>query len=210
MYLKKKNILISSLLICGLAFSGCSSKNEKVENYTFSNDISELKLQNSSPTLIYTRPNAAPLSAYKNFIIDPIKVKYNDPSVKKLDEKQIKKLQEYFHKSIVTELKNGGYNITNNPQLANTMKMSFILSGIKAPNPAANVVSVLAPIAPSVGSVTVEASFTDTNKNQVSAVVVNKSQGSRILNTTPWSTWADIESSFDQWSEGIVKSISSK
>lgn len=206
MYITKKNIITSFALMGTLLFSACSSKDINVENHKFEADITGLVLKANSPSLIYSRPGAKSLSEYKQFFIDPIKVKYINENEKKLDKKQIKKLQEYFHTSMVTKLKDNGYIVVKTI-IPNTMRISFTISGIKAPNPVVNVISVLAPIAPSVGEVTVEGKFINTTSNQIDAVVVNKSQGSKVLNTTPWSTWADIESSFDQWSEGIVKSI---
>ena len=201
----KKNIgiLLTSLVL----FSACASKDAVVEKYQFKTDTTGLKLQSSSPTLIFVRPNAKEISSYSQFMIAPIKVDYNDPSVRKLSGKQIKKLQEYFHNSLVKKFKEQKITITNSLK-PNTMKISFIISGIKAPSASANIVSIVAPIALSVGEVTVEASFINTDTNSIDAVVVNKSQGSKVLNTTPWSTWADIESSFDQWAEGIANSIS--
>lgn len=206
MIVTKKNIITGLALVGILLFTSCSSKDVHVENHKFDADITGLELKSNSPSLIYIRPDAKSLSEYKQFFIEPIKVKYANKTEKRLEKNQIKKLQEYFHNSMITKLKDNGYTIVKTI-VPNTMRMSFTISGIKAPSAVINVISVLAPIAPSVGEVIVEGKFINTTSNQIDAVVVNKSQGSRVLNTTPWSTWADIESSFDKWSEGIVKSI---
>ena len=62
-------------------------------------------------------------------------------------------------------------------------------------------------VSASIGKVTVEASFRESITDRFDAVVVNSAQGSYVFNAKPWSTWADIEGSFDQWAEGIRKAI---
>ena len=67
--------------------------------------------------------------------------------------------------------------------------------------------TVLAPLALSVGEVTIEGVFIDAPTNRIEAVAVDRSAGSRLLNKSPWSTWADVDATFDIWAKGIRESI---
>lgn len=207
MSLRKNIKLLSLSMLTALLLTACSTKDKPVQSHVFHSNTYGLKLKQESPAIVFVRPNAKPLSSYKYFMIDPIKVDYNDPTVKKLSPQKIKKLQNYFYNSITNHLKEANYKIVKKVQ-PNTMEISFVLSGIKAPEQTTpKLISAILPIAIKVGEVKIEASFKNTNTNQLDAIVINRSQGSKILNNSPWSTWADIENSFDRWAEGLVKHI---
>jgi hypothetical protein len=97
------------------------------------------------------------------------------------------------------------------------MRISFTLSGLEASNTggAANlgvmavgaVVGLPGVFAVSVGKVTVEGVFREAMSNRIDAVVVSKTAGSRVFKNKPWSTWADVQASFDIWAEGIRKAV---
>lgn len=142
----------------------------------------------------------------RQFIIDPVKLDSRDASVKRLKTEDLSRIQNYFAESLTKELENKGYTITNTPS-EKTMRMSFVLSSIKVPNAVANVTSVLIPVALSVGGVTVEGTFRESVSIRIDAVVVSRSQGSRVANDSPWSTWADVESALDGWAKGIAESV---
>jgi hypothetical protein len=59
----------------------------------------------------------------------------------------------------------------------------------------------------SVGEVTIEGVFLDALANRIDAVAVDRSAGSRVLNKSPWSTWADVEATFDIWAKGIREAV---
>jgi hypothetical protein len=202
------NVLRSNILfILIIALSACGSVETKLGHHVVSTDISGLELDKSAaPTVLYRRNNAPDISTYKSFIIDPVTIDYQDPSTEEIDPEALARIQNYFQERVSNELKEAGYTITDQPG-AGTMRISFILSGIKAPNAAANVVGVLAPIALSVGEVTVEAAFRESKSNRVDAVAIGRASGSRLLNDSPWSTWADIESALDLWAEGIAEAV---
>lgn len=190
-----------------LTVSGCGSTSKNVEDHQMVTDISGLvSEQGEGKTILYVRPGVPTLANYNSFIIDPIQVDYADPDLKKLDQNDLATVQRYFRERVVSELKDGGYKIVTQPR-AGTMRISFTLSGIKVPNATANLVGILAPIALSVGEVTVEAAFRESVSNRVDAVAVSRGQGSRVLNGKPWSTWADVESVFDNWAKGIRKAV---
>ncbi len=104
------------------------------------------------------------------------------------------------------ELEQGGYTVTTKAG-EKTMRISFVVSGVSIPNASANVVGVLLPIAIKVGGVTVEAAFRESVSNRIDAVAVARSEGSKVFNSSPWSTWADIESALDQWAKGIRQAV---
>ncbi|WP_411029323.1 DUF3313 domain-containing protein [Spongiimicrobium sp. 3-5] len=187
--------------------SSCGSSGKAVKNYTATSDLSGLVEDKSqAPTLLYIRPDAPSLSAYNAFIIDPVILDPRDASIKKLKTEDLTRIQNYFTESLTKKLEGSGYTITSTPA-ENTLRMSFVLSGIKVPNAAANVTSVLIPVALSVGGVTVEGTFRESISNRIDAVVVSRSKGSRVANDSPWSTWADVESALDQWAKGIAESV---
>ncbi len=202
-----KTIRSSLLLLMIMGLPACGSVDKTVKRHAWTTNVSGLVLDKSAaPTVLLTRPNAPGLSAYNSFIVDPVRISYRDPSMNKISSKDLSKMQNYFRESVSKELREAGYQVTNQPNVG-TMRITFTLSGIKAPNAAANIVGVLAPIALSVGEVTVEAAFSDSATNRIDAVAVNHAQGSRVLNAEPWSTWADIEASFDNWAEGVAHAV---
>jgi len=196
-----------TLIILILGLSACASVGKKVEHHALKTDISGLELDKSAePTVLYRRKNAPDLATYSSFIIDPVTIDYQDPGMEKINPEDLARMQNYFQERVSNNLKEAGHTITDQPG-AGTMRISFILSGIKAPSATANVVGVLLPITISVGEVTVETAFRESKSNRVDAVAIGRAQGSRILNPKPWSTWADVESAFDQWAEGITKAV---
>lgn len=156
--------------------------------------------------MVYKRPGAPTLADYNRFIIDPVTIDYSDPEMKELDPEQLGKMQKYFRDAMIKELREGGYKVGTRPE-ANTLRISLNISGLKAPSAIPNVVAALAPIAVSVGEVTVKGVFREAMTHRIDAVVVDRSQGSRVLNAAPWSTWSDVEMAFDNWAKGVQKSI---
>lgn len=202
------NLLRSSILVIVVTvLSACGSVEKKVENHLLKTDISGLELDKSAePTVLYRRKSAPDISTYNSFIVDPVTIDYRDPDMKEINPEDLARMQSYFQERVSIKLKEAGHTITDHPGVG-TMRISFILSGIAAPNAGANVVGVLLPIAISVGEVTVEAAFTESESNRIDAVAIGHASGSRVLNPTPWSTWADVESIFDDWAEGLVEAV---
>ncbi len=206
--IQKKTIKMTVLgVLFALVLGACGSSGKAVKNYTANTSLAGLTLDNSqAPTLLYVRSDAPGLDTYNTFIIDPIILDPRDESIKKLKKDDLTRIQTYFTESLTKELENSGYKITDNPS-NETMRMSFILSGIKAPNASANVTSVLLPIALKVGGVTIEGVFKESKSDRIDAVVISRSQGSRVANSSPWSTWSDVESAMDKWAKGIAKAV---
>ncbi len=209
--------VINSMLMLTVLVSltACGAKSKKLDDYDMLSDTSGLELdQSQAPTMVFIRPGAPTLSAYDRFIIDTVHVSYSDPTMKELDPEQVGEMQQYFRDAMIKELRDAGYEIGTRSQ-AKTMRISFTLSGLKAPSAKGNVAAIGAGmivglpmlLSVSVGEVTVEAVFREALTNRIDAVAVNRAQGSRLLKKKPWSTWADVEGSFDNWAEGIRESI---
>ena len=214
----KLNYILALLLTFFVVLPACGPTSRTVnEGYAIMADTSGLELDKSEePTLIYKRPGAPTLAAYHRFIIDPIKINYSDPDMKELDPEQIEEMQRYFHGTMVKELTEAGYEVGTRSE-PGTMRMAFTVSGLKAwaGGGAANIAAMAGgaavglPVifAISVGEVTVEGVFREAVTNRIDAIVVDRAGGSRVFNAKPWSTWADVEGTFDKWAEGIRKSI---
>ncbi len=210
--------MVAVLLTFIVALSACGPTSRTVnEDYSIMTDTSGLKLDKSQePTLLYKRPGAPTLAAYKRFIIDPIKVNYTDPDMKELDPEQIEEMQRYFHGALIKELTEAGYKVGTRSE-ANTLRISMTVSGLQAwkGGGAANVAAMAGGavvglpmiFAISVGEVTVEGVFREALTNRIDAVVVDRSGASRVFKSKPWSTWADVEGTFDKWAEGIRKAV---
>ncbi|MBN4077945.1 DUF3313 domain-containing protein [Nitrospina gracilis] len=203
-------VLFSSLTACG-------PTSKKVESYSLPGHLSGLELDKSQePALVYRRPGSPTFAAYNRFIIDPVKVDYTDSKMKELDPEQLGKMQQYFQKAMIKELREGGYEVGTRSQ-AGTMRISLRISNLKAwgGGGASNVAAIAAGMALqvpmifaiSVGEVTVEGVFRDSLTNRIDAVAIDHSQGSRVFNKKPWSTWADVEETFDKWAEGVREAI---
>ena len=158
------------------------------------------------PTLVYVRPGAPGLGNYSKFIIDPVRVDYRDGSIKGLDRDQVQKMRQKLRAQLIAELAASNYRIVDKPG-RNTMRISMTIANLKAPSAITNVSNVVLPFSLAVGEVTIEGAFRNAANNRVDAVVVNRAQGQRLMNSKPWSTWADAEQSFKEWARGIRKAV---
>ena len=200
------------------ALTACGPKSLAVkEDHAFSVDISGLELDKSeAPTIVYKRPGAPDLGAYNRFIIDPVVFIYTDPNMKELSPEQIGRMTQYLRDAMINELRDAGYEIGTRSQ-AGTMRISFTISGFKAPSGggafnittmgAGAVAGVPVIFAVSVGEVTVEWVLRDSLSNRIDAVAVTRARGSHVLNPSPWSTWADVEKTFDSWAKGFREAV---
>ena len=112
----------------------------------------------------------------------------------------------YLRDAVIWELRDAGYEVGTKSQ-AETMRISFTISGLKAPSAIGNVSAAVAPIAVSVGDVTVEWVFREALTHRIDGVAVTRARGARMLNPSPWSTWADVEKSFDDWAKGFREAV---
>ncbi len=208
---------ITLMLIVLVVTTACGPKGIPVQGYEPTVDISGLELDKSqSPTIVYARPGAPDLDAYNRFIIDPVIFIYTDPKMKELSPEQVGRMTQYLRDAMINELRDAGYDIGTRSQ-AGTMRISFTISGFKAPSGggAANIATIGAgaavglPVifAVSVGEVTVEGVFREALTNRIDGVAVTRTRGSHVLNPTPWSTWADVEKTFDDWAKGFREAV---
>ena len=208
---------ITLMLMVLVVISACAPKAIPVQGYEPTVDISGLELDKSqSPTIVYARPGAPGLGDYNRFIIDPVQVIYKDPKMKELSPEQVGRMTQYLRDAMINELRDAGYDIGTRSQ-AGTMRISFTISGFKAPSGggAANigtigtgaVVGLPVIFAVSVGEVTVEGVFREALTNRIDGVAVSRTRGARTLNPSPWSTWADVEKSFDVWAKGFREAV---
>ena len=117
---------------------------------------------------------------------------------------------------MINELRDAGYEIGTKSR-AGTMRISFTIMGFKAPSGggAANIGTIGAgtavglPVifAVSVGDVTVEWVLRDALTHRIDGVAVTRARGARTLNPSPWSTWADVERTFDEWAKGLREAV---
>ncbi len=201
-----------------VALTACSPRSKTfAEDYATIADTSGLELDESQlPTLVYIRPGAPLFAAYNRFIIDPVRIDYRDPDMKELEPEDSAQLEQRFRDAVIEELRDGGYEVGTRSQ-AGTMRISFTITGLKAwgGGGATNVGTIAGGAAVglpvifvlSVGEVTIEGVFRDALTNRIDAVAVDRSAGSRVLNPSPWSTWSDVEATFDIWAKGIREAV---
>ena len=198
---------LTLMLMLFTVLAACGPKQIAVQDHTFTVDISELEQDMSeSPHIVYSRPGAPELGDYNRFIVDPVLIIYSDPQMKELSTEQVGEMQQYFRNAVIEELRNGGYEVGTKSQ-AKTLRISLAISGLKAPSAASNITSAVVPLAVSVGEVTIEGVFRESLTNRIDGVVVSHSRGSRVLNPKPWTTWGDVESSFDNWAKGFREAV---
>jgi hypothetical protein len=126
--------------------------------------------------------------------------------MKERSPEQVGRMQQYLRDAMIKELRDAGYEVGTKSQ-AGTMRMSFTISGLTAPLPVANVTAAMAPFAVSVGDVTAEWVLRESLSNRIDGVAVTRARGSRVLNPSPWSTWADVEKTFDNWAKGFREAV---
>ena len=198
---------IALMLMVLVVLTACGPKNIPVQGYTPTADISELKHDKSQgPHIVYARPGAPGFGDYNRFIIDPVMVIYKDPKMKELSPEQVGRMQQYLRDAMIKEFRDAGYEVGTKSQ-AETMRISFTISGLKAPSAIGNVTTALAPFAVSVGDVTVEWVLREALTHRIDAVAVTRARGARTLNPSPWSTWADVEKTFDAWAKGLREAV---
>ncbi len=208
---------ITLMLMVLVLISACGPKNIPVQGYEPTVDLSGLEHDKSQgPHIAYMRPGAPGLGDYNRFIIDPVQVIYKDPKMKELSPEQVGRMTQYLRDAMINELRDGGYEVGTKSQ-AGTMRISFTISGFKAPSGggAANIGTIGAgtvagvPVifAVSVGEVTVEWVFREALTHRIDGVAVTRARGAKVLNPTPWSTWADVEKSFDDWAKGFREAV---
>ena len=198
---------IAAMLMVLGGISACASKGMTVEGYEPTVDIAGLERDDSeAPTIIYRRPGAPGLDEFTRFIIDPIQVFYDDPKMEELSPEQVNRMQQHLFEAMVGELRDAGYEVGTKSE-ADKLRISFTLSGLRAPSAGANVTAAVVPFAASVGEVTVQAVFRNGLTNELEAGVLSRARGSRFLNPTPWSTWSDVEKFFDGWAKGFRESV---
>lgn len=199
--------LVMLMSITFVVLSACAPKARVVQDDRVMADITGLELDESeAPTLVYRRPGAPGLGEFNRFIIDPVQVYYSDTRMEQLSWKQVIRMQQYLVDAMVRELSDAGYEVGTRSE-AGTLRISFILTGLKAPTAAPNVTTALFPYALSVGDVTVEAVIRDGLTNRKEAVVVSRASGARWLNPSPWSAWADVQRFFDGWAKGFREAV---
>ena len=202
-----KAVFATLTVVAFLALTGCAPQATQVKHNAIIADISGLELDESAaPAIVYMRPGAPGLEEFERFIIDPVQVYYDDPKMKELSPEQVSRMQQYLFDAMVEELTSAGYEVGTRSE-AGKLRISFTLKGLRAPTAAANVTAAVVPIAVNVGAVTVEAVLRDGLTNEVEAVVVSSAQGSRFLNPSPWSAWADVEKFLDGWAKGFREAV---
>lgn len=183
--------------------AACGSAIKTIGDYEIVSDLSGLELDESKqPLVLYIRPGAPTFAAYERFIVDDVQVNYTDPAMEELSPERVGEMQQYLRNAIIRELREGGFEVGTRTE-ANTLRISMTISDLKAPTSATNVSAAVVPFAINVGEVTVEAVFREAVTDRIDAVVVESSRGSRTLNPSPWSTWADVTATFDRWAKGI-------
>lgn len=200
-----KTLSVFMLLTMVLGTSACTSSSTTVNQKYLHFDVAGFKLDRSQePTLIFIRPGAPTLSQYSSFMVDAVQIDYS--AAESLPQKEALHIRQYLRNAIISELRNGGYRVVNQPQ-SGTLRISPVIANVKVPSALANTVGLLAPVALSVGDVTVEAAFREGTTGRIDAVVIDRSKGSHVLNASPWSTMSDVESAFDGWAKGIRESL---
>ena len=208
---------IALMLMVLVVITACGPKGIPVQGYTPTPDISELEHDKSQgPHIVYRRPGEPGFGDYNRFIIDPVTVIYSDPKMKELSPEQVGRMTQYLRDAMINELRDAGYEVGTKSQ-AETKRISFTISGFKAPSGggAANIATIGAgavgglPVifAVSVGEVTVEWVFREALTHRIDGVAVTRARGARTLNPSPWSTWADVERTFDDWAKGLRETI---
>ncbi len=198
---------VTLTLVAFLAMTGCAPTATMVKDDSILADTSGLELDESeAPAIVYRRPGAPGLGEFDRFIIDPVQVFYDDPKMEELSTEQVARMQQYLLDAMIRELTGAGYEVGTRSE-ADSLRISFTLKGLKAPTAAANVTAAVVPFAINVGEVTVEAVFRDGLSNQIEAVVVSSARGSRFLNPSPWSAWADVQKFLDGWASGFRQAV---
>lgn len=127
-----------TLTLTALVFaSGCATKRLPVEGYTPTVDISRLERDDSeSPTIIYQRPGGPELGEFDRFILDPVKIHYDDPDMDELSAEQVGRVQQYLLDAMTRELTDAGYTVGTKSEAG---KYEFLLrfraSGRPPPRP---------------------------------------------------------------------------
>lgn len=215
--LSKTKFRVAFLFLAVTTLVACAPKSKNLGDYAVRANTTGLERDYSeSPSKVYIRSGAPTLAAYDRFIVEPVFIRYSDPKMKSLSKRDLERMRLYFRKAVIKEIRDAGYEVGESAR-RDTLRISLTITGLKIPENggtlnvgtmAAGVVTGI-PLAFSiaVGEVTIEGVFRESLTNRIDAVVADRARGSRALNPKPWSTWADVEDSFDKWAEGIREGI---
>jgi hypothetical protein len=198
----------TTVLACAIAGFGCAQVSTEVDTSKVSVNTSGLVQQtNLLPTLVYIRPNAPTLAEYTKFVIEPVSIDSANANIRALDQQDVADMQAYLTEVMTTALTDGGYKLVSRNE-SDALIIKFTIKDMKLPNAGTNVSMLVVPgLSTSVGEVTLEATFTDSNSQKLNAVVVESSRGSYMFNNNPLTTTSDVKDAFKSWAEGFRKSL---
>jgi len=200
-----KATLVLTLSLIGF---GCAQVSTEVDKSKVGVNTAGLVQQEQLlPTLVFIRPNAPALSTYTRFVLEPVKADNDNENIKSLNKQDVAAMQTYLADVLKKSLVDGGYQVVSR-NAKDALILEFTIRDMKLPSAGTNVSMLVVPgLSTSVGEVTLEVTFTDSNSQQLNAVVVESSRGSYMFNNNPLTTTSDIKDAFDNFAEGFRRSL---
>jgi hypothetical protein len=207
-------LLLFAAFLSLVLLTGCAA--QKVTSYEtsgFMGSYAGLKVgSEGQPNLVYLNPSAN-FKSYNKILIDHVVIYFNKDSKNKgVDPGELARLSEYFHKSLVRELKYQ-YTIVEQPG-EGVLRIRTAITDVVPGKPVANTLSSIIPIGVAiniikksttdtslaVGQASIEMELLDSLTGERMAAAIDRREGGKQVVSGKWSA---IEEAFDNWAKKL-------
>jgi hypothetical protein len=194
---------LSVILIMGI--TGCGTT--KAGHSGFLGDYSGLR-----PSTIaegaeqYFHPSKA-IADYDAFLVAPVRVQFAPGSnATAIDPAKTLELAQYFREKLISELRSGGYSVTDK-QGGNALIVRMAITGLKKTNPLLNIHPATKFSGAGLGGASFEGECVDSVTGERIAAVVHSKKGSALSMKAGLSDWDHAKQAMDFWAETFVSNL---
>ena len=191
-----------------LLLGGCATRVQKHEK-GFLSDYSKLEPVKGSDSIMHYVAPPETLAKYHAIILDPITVYfYQNSDVKKVDEKDVKHLEQVFYDELKADLVAANFTLVTKPG-PGVGRLRIAFTDLKKGTPALNVLPQTKVSGMGLGQATAEGEFVDSVTGVQLWSAIKSETGSRF-SLSGLSEWGDVEELCRQWAKQLVAILSSE
>lgn len=205
-----KILIPFTCVLLTLGLSSCYQASVQTKTSGFIGDYHKLKpVDNDAQTLFYQNPDVR-WDSYHSVIIHPVTIFYiNEGKARKLDEKDVKKMGDYFKKEM-TQVIEGRFEVTSKKG-PGVLRLRVSIADVKPTNVIANIVSKsLIWIPVDMGEAAIEGEIRDAATGELLAAIVDRKVGSLFSTSLGYTTWGHVKDGFEEWAEQLALVIDGK
>ena len=197
--------VLSVVLIMGI--TGCGTT--KAGHSGFLGDYSGLRPSTIADGAEQYFHSRKAIADYDKFIVDPVRVQFASGSnASAIDPAKTLELTEYFRTKLISELRSGGYSVTDK-QGGNALIVRMAITGLKKTNPLLNIHPATKMSGAGLGGASFEGECVDSVTGERIAAVVHSKKGDRTSMKAGLSDWDHAKQAMDFWAETFVNQLNS-